>query len=86
MGKDNMVWNYRVARNNNNEEEEFSIREVYYQEDGSIHGITVDAIAPVSESVEGLKEVLQRMLEACEKSVLVTHSLNDSNDMRMPEQ
>ena len=49
MGKDKMVWNYRVARNNNNEEEEFSIREVYYQEDGSIHGITVDAIAPVSE-------------------------------------
>ena len=81
-----MVWNYRVVRNNSDEWEEFSIREVYYEKDGSVQGITVDAIAPISESVEGLREVLQRMLEACEKDVLVTHSLNDAINMRMPKQ
>lgn len=70
-----MSWNYRVTKRIHNHkylhepETLFEIREVYYDENGDISGIaeTPDII---SDSVDGLKSTLNRMLENCEKPII----------------
>lgn len=80
-----MEWNYRVVKKAG-EGELYSIREVFYQENGSIEAIVSDPVAPTSETVEGLRKVLKEMLKATKKKELETHSLNAANEMREPNQ
>jgi hypothetical protein len=47
----------------------YTIHEVFYGEDGSLSW-TEDEIAPAGESVDELRETLQRMIAALEKPVL----------------
>lgn len=76
-------WNYRVCRDGREENGLLSIREVYYGEAGGVEAITLEPIAPKSETVEDLRWVLKKMLKACKEEVLVTHSLNEATDMRL---
>lgn len=69
-------WNYRVFKQNVKEEEdfvpEFTIREAYYSEGEDFPwGFTQGAKAASSEDLEGLKWVLQKMLEACDKPIVL---------------
>lgn len=61
-----MSWNYRVVLR----DAEFAIHEVFYEEDGSINGMTVDPVYPRAESLEGLREELERYSTALDKPVL----------------
>lgn len=61
-----MSWNYRVILRDG----EFAIYEVFYKEDGSIEGTTVDPVYPRAESLEGLREELERYSTALDKPVL----------------
>lgn len=69
-----MSWNYRVVKHCNEELElsdSFNIHEVYYDEQGLIDSMTVDPVGlPHSDSVEDVRDILQKMLEATEKPVL----------------
>jgi hypothetical protein len=69
-----MTWNHRVFVKRTDEGLWYSIRETFY-EDGEVKGWTKDEIAPASESLEGLKWVLEQMLKALDKPVL-----EDSDD------
>lgn len=78
-----MTWNHRVMKSYpaNQEDAWYSIREVYYDENGKVDGYTQDAIDPGSDSIEGLREVLCRMLLALDKPVLVEDEMtNDIGD------
>lgn len=66
-----MSWNYRVMRHVGDGEEWLGIHEVYYDDNGKPNGHTEDEIAPTSdEGVDGLRWVLDRMMEALDKPVL----------------
>ena len=63
-----MSWNYRVTKTATDEGDWFQVREVYYLDGGT--GWTRDEIAADGQSVEEVRDVLKRMLEACDKPVL----------------
>lgn len=69
-----MTWNYRLykqtyAKGTEIEEVSFTIRETYYDENGKINGYT-EPVSPQSESVEGMKWVLEKMQLALNKDVI----------------
>lgn len=71
-------WNYRVVRQTiphlgkGGEETEdlFEIKEVFYEDDGSIRSYTIDGMNPSGETKRELRRDLELMLEALEKPTL----------------
>ena len=61
------MWNYRLCKEtiktpSGETEEVYSVREVYYNPDGSIWGITEDAVSLVGESREEIANVVMDIL------------------------
>ena len=76
-----MSWNYRVMRHvdsvpdwvpetGGGKETWLGIHEVYYDAMDNVTSYSMHPQAVVGESGEVLKDILQKMLEACEKPVL----------------
>ena len=67
-----MSWNYRVIKHHGakGNKDWYGIHEVYYNDKGAIEIWTVDAIAPISETVEGLLEILGLLRNCLDKPVL----------------
>jgi hypothetical protein len=62
-----MNWNYRVFREENGD---YLIREVFYEEDGSILGCTENAVEPFGRSLEELTQNIEWFKEALKLPVL----------------
>ena len=62
-----MTWNYRVFRE---AKDAYVIREVYYEEDGSIFACTQDAVKPFGETVEELAQDIKYFKQALKLPVL----------------
>jgi len=77
-----MSWNYRVMKSYpaTRPEPWYSIREVYYDNHGEVDGWTVDEIAPASDTVEGLLEILGLMRNCLDKPVLDEAELEARKD------
>ena len=60
-------WNYRVVK----EKGYYTIREVHYNDDGSIYAYSSEPRPAFGESIEELKETLEWMLKSLEKPVLI---------------
>jgi hypothetical protein len=67
---DQMTWNHRVFITHTEYGDWLDIRETYYNEEGNVEGWTMDAIAPGGETIEELRNELQRMLACLDKPVL----------------
>lgn len=65
-----MTWNYRVFQEADGD---YSIREVFYAEDGSIIGWTANAVEPIGRSLEELTVSIADFQAALQLPVL-THS------------
>jgi hypothetical protein len=69
-----MSWNHRVVRKKYGsqlpDKEWLEIHEVYYDKDGNVEGMTVDAVAPGGNNLNELRSELQMMLECLEKPIL----------------
>lgn len=63
-------WNYRVVRHVEDGDEWFTIREVFYHQDGSIEAISAEAIEPAGESHLELRHDLDLMMMALSDPVL----------------
>jgi tetrahydromethanopterin S-methyltransferase subunit H len=65
-------WNHRVVKEVSKDGFEWlSVREVFYNDDGSIYGYT-DCAADVSgESIEDLREYTQWILDCLDKDILI---------------
>ena len=68
-------WNHRVMRHNTGTEDEYlAIHEVYYgmdDEDGKGKtGWTQDPVAPYGDTLNELRETLERMLRALDKPIM----------------
>lgn len=61
-----MSWNFRVMEKDG----EFAIYEVFYNDEGQVQGYTENPSFPRAESIEELKEDLERYAEAMSKPVL----------------
>ena len=70
-----MGWNYRITKEIRHHkylhepETLFGIREVYYDENGDISGMS-EMPDIIAESVDELKNTLEKMTECCDKSVI----------------
>jgi hypothetical protein len=62
-----MKWNYRVFREENGD---YIIREVFYEEDGTILGCTENAVEPFGRSLEELAKNIEWFKEALKLPVL----------------
>lgn len=66
-----MPWNHRVVKEILDDGQEwFSIREVFYNDDGNIYGYTEAPVDIVGESVDELREYLQWCLNCLGKPIL----------------
>jgi hypothetical protein len=73
-GADEMAWDYRVVFSpyeDNGETGEFSIREVYYDEEGEIAWWSDEAIVPSGDDFWSFAEDFDAMAHAFERPVLV---------------
>lgn len=70
-----MSWNYRLTKetihNKYLTEPEiiYGIREVFYDESGDISGFAEEPDI-ISDSIEGMRDILQKMIECCDKPVI----------------
>jgi hypothetical protein len=65
-------WNYRVTRRyiTNAESHVFEIREVYYEDDGSIKGFTTGSSSPMGENLTELKADTAMMMAAFTRPII----------------
>jgi hypothetical protein len=61
-----MTWNYRITRQRAGAEFEFTIREVYYDETGTVVTWTQDAVAAHGDTREECVAALARMMDDAE--------------------
>lgn len=66
-----ITWNYRVVRQAHRDEVLYGIHEAYYEKDNDGLSWTAVPVVPVAESVEELRDVLNKMLLALERDVIV---------------
>jgi hypothetical protein len=66
-------WNHRVVKKHYPETDEtfFTIHESHYNDNGDLYGYTESGVDPCGESIEDLRDILNRMLRALDKPVLV---------------
>ena len=62
-----MIWSYRIFRDKNSR---YSIREVYYEQDGRLLSYGKNPVAPVGSSLEELVQLVQWFREAFDSPVL----------------
>jgi hypothetical protein len=77
-----MSWNYRVVSEPSSEVEprhrQFSIREVYYRNDGSVYAYSAEPDVPGGETFDSLLEDLELMVGALTLPVLTIEGLNEA--------
>ena len=66
-------WNHRIIRKEYPEQNytEFSVREVFYNDDNSIYAYDEEPVKAAGESLESLRQYLEWCLKALDQPVLV---------------
>ena len=70
-----MTWNYRVFQE---EDGDYVVREVFYDEGGSIVACTADAVEPVGSTVEELGQCLDNYRAALAQPVLTLRDIPEA--------
>ena len=65
-----MSWNHRVMKSKDGDDDYYQIHEVYYDKDGKVDGYTDRGTSPCGNSLQELKEDLERMLKSLDKEIL----------------
>jgi len=74
-----MSWSYRVVKYVTkiplgNIDISYGIHEIYYDKNGDIVNISENPTYAISDDLEGLKNVLSKMIESCNKPVIDYHT------------
>jgi hypothetical protein len=64
------TWNYRIMVDEYKGEKYFEIHEVHYSKDKKPQAYTTEPVSVHSDTKKGIKWVLEKMLEACDKPIL----------------
>ena len=65
-----MSWNHRVMKSKDGDDYFYQIHEVNYDKEGKVDGYTARGTSPCGNSLQELKEDLERMLNCLNKEVL----------------
>ena len=65
-----MSWNHRVMKSKDGDDYFYQIHEVNYDKEGKVDGYTARGTSPCGNSLQELKEDLERMLKSLDKEVL----------------
>jgi hypothetical protein len=65
-----MGWNHRVMKSKDGDDDYYQIHEVYYDKDDKVNGYTARGTLPCGNSLEELREDLERMLKSLDKEIL----------------
>jgi len=65
-----MSWNHRVMKHKDGDDDFFTIHEVYYDKKGKINGYTSNGTSVCGNSLQELREGLERMLKSLDKEIL----------------
>lgn len=76
-----ITWNYRVFREDDGD---YIIREVFYDEQGTILGCTADAVEPIGSSLAELAEDIGSFQEALNLPVLTLADMPPAPKERAP--
>ena len=74
-----MSWSYRVVKTVTkiplgDIDISYAVHEVYYDENGDIVNISENPSYPISDDLEGLKNVLSKMMTAYDRPVIDYHT------------
>jgi len=83
-----MSWSYRVVKYVTkiplgNIDISYGVHSVYTDENNDIVNISENPTYPISDDLEGLKNVLSKMIESCNKPVIDYHTgeeIGENND------
>ena len=65
-------WNHRVVKQTYEDgTEEYSVREVFYNDDGTIFGYTENPADVVAETVDELREYIELCLKSLDDPILI---------------
>ena len=80
-----MSWNHRIIFHEKNEKQEtyYAIHEVFYNDDDGIWAFTTDPVKIYGDEEHEIKENLERMLEACDKPILIASEV-EANFAKAP--
>jgi hypothetical protein len=78
-------WNHRVVKETFNkgklnEEDWYSVREVFYNDDGSIYSYTIEPVDIAGNSIDDLREYLQWCLNCLDKPILIDGEVEFKDD------
>lgn len=76
-----MTWNYRILSYEENGEPRYKFVEAYYNKDQEVIGYC-DA-SMFADSVDGLQEFADRLLQATAKPILKESELKEKDDARL---
>ncbi len=63
-------WNYRVLKTKDGEDDWYQIHEVYYDKDGKVEGWTKNGAIVAGNTLDEVRDSLERMLKALDKEIL----------------
>ena len=76
-----MTWNYRVFREDDGD---YVIREVFYDEEGTVLGCTADPVEPYGQSLEELARDIEWFQEAVTLPALTLADMPPATSGRLP--
>jgi len=75
-------WNHRVVKKTyENDTEEYSVRETFYNDDGSIMSYTEDPADVVAETMDGLRQYLEWCLKSLDDPILIDGEVEFVDDV-----
>jgi len=85
----NMTWDYRIVHSfciaGGDPIDTFSMREAYYNEDGDVMCITVDACGAMGETADECEDDYKIMAEAFKKPVLEEYDIKEVTEAERDE-
>ena len=65
-----MSWNHRLLAHKDGDDVFFQIHEVHYDKNGIPNGYTSNGVSVGSDSIAGVKGVLEKMIKCIDKPIL----------------
>jgi len=65
-----MSWNYRVLKSVDDDDDWFQLHEIYYNKDNKVNGWVKAGATVHGNSIDDLRDTLNKMLEALDKEAL----------------
>ena len=77
-----MSWNYRVLKSKDGDDDWFQLHEIYYDKENTVNGWVKAGATVHGNSIDDLRDTLNKMLEALDKEELTKITNQNNGDER----